>query len=420
MPTTTPSALIRRYLLDRRDEMIKLTGALCAIATENPPGREYESCVDFLNETAKSFGLKTKKVRVPKAYQIIDLPPDMLEYPRFNLICRWNTGAKKTIHFNSHYDVVPVTDDWKTDPFSPVLKGGKLYGRGTSDMKGSLVASLYAVKAMRECGLTPPWNVELSFTADEEIGGECGVGYLVKKRIVCPDAAVICEGGAEDYIMYGHRGVLWADVLVKGVSAHGSRPHLGVNAFEKGMDLARRFRDLQKQYAKRKTAYPVNHPAARTPTMTLGGVSGGGSKVNTIPDSFHFTIDRRLIPEERISDVTKELKQVIQDARSDDKKLKAKLRVMKGFNAGITEQESDICKIAKRAVESVHRRKAETLIFGAFTDLHFFTNEGHCPTVGYGVAGDGIHGCKEYVLVKSLVETARVYAEIALNADNAI
>lgn len=415
MAETNPSALLRRYLTDSRDEMVEQTKTLCGFATENPPGRENEPCVDFLAGLAQSMGLKTKKIRVPKAYQEQHMPPYMVNYPRFNLICYWNTGAKKTLHYNSHYDVVPVTGNWKTDPFRPVVKGGKLYGRGTSDMKGCLVASLFAIKALRECGLTPPWNIELSFTADEEIGGECGVGYIVKEGIVKPDAAVVCEGGVDEQIMYGHRGVIWADVEVQGVSAHGSRPHLGVNAFEKGVELVRRFQEYHQSVSTRTTEYTVNHPYAKNPTITLGGVSGGGTKVNTIPDLFHFTLDRRLIPEENANQVIGELKQVIKDAMKADKTLKAKLRVMKGFNAGITDPNAAICRIAKQAVESVYKKKAETLIFGAFTDLHFFTNQGHCPTVGYGVAGEGIHGCKEYAVIKSLVDTARVYAEIALN-----
>ncbi|MEW6233810.1 MAG: M20 family metallopeptidase [Candidatus Omnitrophota bacterium] len=405
---------IRQYLQSQRKEMIEWTQRLCAFATENPPGRDYAPCVDFLDAEARSAGLKTKIIRVPLAIQKQLAPPETWDYPRLNLIARWNVRASQTLHFNGHYDVVPVSSDWKTDPYAPVVKSKKLYGRGTSDMKGCLAAMIYAVKALRTCGLQPAWNLELSFTCDEEIGGECGAGYIVKNKIVRPDAAVVCEGGSEDLIAYGHRGVFWADATVFGVSGHGSTPSSGVNAFEKGMRLAERFRAMHERVSDRQSAYVMSNPEYKHPSLTMGGLAEGGAKVNTIPDRFHFTIDRRLIPEENIAQVQSEFEAEIREMKKEDKRFKAKLETIEGFNAGITNPNSSICKIAQEAVSGVLGREAKLLLFGAFTDLHFFTNQGRCPTIGYGVSGNGIHSSREYLDIPSLVDTAAVYAEIAL------
>lgn len=406
---------IKEYLRENVSDIVKLTQQVCSFATENPPGHQFDECAEFLNSVMREEGLDSRKVRVPDEYQRKHAPKATFGFPRYNVISRWDHGGSKVLHFNSHYDVVAATDGWKTDPFSPVAKGRKLFGRGTMDMKGCLAASIYAAKALRACGLQPEWNLEFSFTADEEIGGACGTGFIVKQKFVRPDAAIVCEGGMDNMIMYGHRGVLWAEVTIDGRAGHGSNPNLGVNAFEKGIALAQEFQKYQQRVSRRTTQYPMKESALKHPTMTIGGVSGGGDKINIIPDEFFFTIDRRLIPEERVNDVRKEFTAVVKNAMKEDKKLKATIQFPQCFNAGITDIDSPICQVAKKAVGAIMEKKGVLNIFGAFTDLHYFTNYAKCPSIGYGVKGEGLHGNREYCEIRSLVETAQVYAEIAMN-----
>ncbi|MBN2326678.1 MAG: M20 family metallopeptidase [Candidatus Omnitrophica bacterium] len=405
---------IQTYLRHQRDEMVQLTQRLCAIPTENPPGRQFREQADFLAQQMDDMGVPVRVLPVPEEYVQKYTPRESWDYPRFNVLARWDAGADQTLHFNSHFDVVPVSPNWKTDPFQPVVKRDRLYGRGTSDMKGCITSCIFALKALKQCSAAPPWNIEVSFTCDEEIGGHCGAGYLVKEGLVKPDAAVICEGGAGEIIMSGHRGVLWADVLIQGVSAHGSNPEVGVNAFEKGNMLVNRFLERHKKDRQRETRHSMDRESARRPSMTLGGVSGGGAKVNTIPDDFHFTIDRRLIPEESVKQVKSDFREIIQTAMQEDKNLKAKMNLLMGLDAAITDPDEMICKTARRAVRRVTGKEGKLSVFGAFTDMHFFVNHAKCPTIGYGVEGDGIHGCDEYLVVRSLADTARVFAEIAL------
>lgn len=408
---------LKEYLNDQLQAMVELTQQVCSFPTENPPGKDFKACTDFLNQVMLDEGLRSRIIRVPQEYQDKNAPKNTVGFPRYNVISLWDTGGSKTLHFNSHYDVVPATDGWKNDPYSPAVKGKKLFGRGTMDMKGCLVASIFAVKALRACGLTPKWNIEHSFVADEEIGGACGTGFIVKQKFVRPDAAVVCEGGMEDHIMFGHRGVLWVEVTVHGSSAHGSNPSLGVNAFEKGIALVQDFQRYHKDTLKRKTKFPMTQEIMRHPTMTLGGVCSGGDKINIIPDEFFFTIDRRLIPEEKAKDVQKEFQDVVKQAMKKDKSLHVTIRFPQVFNSGLTDAKSPICKIAQKAVESVYDKKGKLSVFGAFTDLHYFTNYAKCPTIGYGVEGQGLHSNKEYLEIKSLAQTAQVYAEIAMNME---
>ncbi len=408
---------VQNYLHKNRKNLIKFTKDLCAFKTVNPPGEQYSECMDFLLKSAKNAGLKAYKIRVPLPHQKYHLPQDTWKYPRYNLICFWNVGAGQTIHLNSHYDVVPVSPDWQTNPFKPVERDGKLYGRGTCDMKGCLAASLFAVKALMESGIKPAWNVELSFTADEETGGECGAGYLVHQGIVNPDAVIVCEGGMGNVVTYGHRGVLWMEVIIEGKAGHGSTPSSGVNAFEYGLKIANEIENLKQKFPEIKTRHTISNKEYLNPTMTLGGVSGGGSKVNTIPDRFMFTIDRRLLPEENVKTVRTEIERIVKNGVKGVKGLTAKVNVLNEYDAAVTGINEPICQAVGNAVQSVYNKKPKYELFGAFTDLHFFTNSGVCPGVGYGVEGDGIHSSGEYCNVDSLIKTAQVYAETILSME---
>ncbi len=99
-------------------------------------------------------------------------------------------------------------------------------------MKGNIASVLFALKALKDCGIKPKINIQLSFTPDEETGGRTGLGYLVEKGLVKADYAM-SEGCSGNYISIGNKGVLWAEIEVIGKSAHGSMPHKGVNSFER-------------------------------------------------------------------------------------------------------------------------------------------------------------------------------------------
>jgi succinyl-diaminopimelate desuccinylase len=395
-----------------RDEMLAFLVELCRIDTVNPPGNRYEECVGFLEKKLRGMGLATRVLRVPRGEQL-RLVPGSAGYPRPMVVGRWDVGAKRTLHFTGHYDVVPATSGWRTDPFEPVIKGKRIYGRGTVDMKGSDVAGIYAIEAMRKAGVTPPWNIEVSFTPDEETGGYAGLGWLVGSGHVKADAAVLCEGGSKERIGYAHRGVLWANVIVIGKSGHASNPKNGINALEKAVPLIEGFQKLAGEYAKRKTGFKVEKAKLRGPTLMMGGISGGGSKTNTIPDRFMFTIDRRLNPEDKVGAVKGEIMGVVRAAQKKDKELKVKVEYPLHVEPGWTDEREAICRVAAEAVRGVWRKRPVFRMSLGFNDMHFLTRAG-VPTVGYGVAGGKAHADGEYMEIPSMLATAKVYAGIAM------
>ena len=100
----------------------------CEFRTVNPPGDKYAEIVDLLDEKCRALGMQTRIVPVPEA-EAVKVVPHADVYPRMNLIAKWNLGAEKTVHFNAHFDVVPVSGKWLTHPFDPQIKGDWLYGR---------------------------------------------------------------------------------------------------------------------------------------------------------------------------------------------------------------------------------------------------------------------------------------------------
>jgi len=393
--------------------MLRFARRFCAIPTVNPPGERYLECVEFLAAKLRHLGLATRIVRVPKAVQARALPGSGA-YPRASVVARWDVGAARTLHFTGHYDVVPPTPGWRTEPFTPVIVGRRLIARGADDMKTSNTAAIFAVQAMMEAGLQPPWNIELSFTPDEETGGQLGLGWLVATRQIRPDAAVVCEGGSDRNIGYAHKGVLWLDVTVIGTSGHACDPAAGVNALESACVLIDRLTALRKTYAARRTAFRMDRPSLKRPTLMLGGIAGGGGKVNTIPGRFHFTIDRRINPEETVSHVRAEIMAVIRAFRRRRPRVKVQVKTLLYVPPGWTDLDAGICRVARAAYRAVTGGSARFRMTPGFTDMHWLTRNAKVPTIMYGTTGAGAHADLEYTLIPSMGQTARLYAEIAM------
>ncbi len=399
----TPHDAVRDWISSHEKSAVRFLQDVVSVNTVNPPGNNYRKMVDVLEKKLRSIGMTTRVLRVPDKDN--HNPP----FPRFNLIGRWNTGAKKTVHFNSHYDVVPVADGWRFGPFTPKVEKGWLYGRGAADMKGCLVASIHGVEALMRNGVKPAMNVEISLTADEETGGQLGAGYIVKKKIVQPDYAIVCEGGFTNHVGCGHNGVLWMSVRVRGKAAHASRPDLGVNAVEKAAAIIMALQSYKK-VLNQKRSFRVGAEPVRFPTINIGGVFTGrtDAKVNTVPGEATFTIDRRVLPSERIADAEKEVFAAVKRAAKSagaTVEISTQLRIF----PCLEDTRLPFAQALLKSVATV-RGKADFMCSKGFSDMHYFRIAGKIATLGYGVLGENWHGTDERVAISDLTATAQVYA----------
>ncbi|MFH1407290.1 MAG: M20 family metallopeptidase [Candidatus Omnitrophota bacterium] len=406
-----PVAITFRDINNRKKDIIKFARELVRIPTINPPGENYEKIVSVLERECRKVGLVTKR---------IVLPPEELRKAgvsggskRICLLARWNTKKKHTLHFNGHYDVVPVTSGWTVEPFKGIIKDAKLYGRGAEDMKGTIAAMIYAVSAVRASGITPRVNIELSFTPDEEIGGNTGLGYVVKKGFIKPHYA-LSEGLFGNYVSCGNKGVLWLEIHISGKSAHGSTPYKGINAFVGMNKLTNMLLKLKAEIEKRKTTLATMDARDKFATMVIGGALSGGTKTNIVPDYCSFTVDRRLLPEENTVLGKKEILAVVHKFIKDNPEFKVRVKTLMEESPVITNPRSCLCKTMLDCVKEVVKKKVKLAITPGATDLRFLIKRG-IPAVGYNTAGlDRCHGDDEFVYIKSLLDTAKIYALLML------
>ena len=404
-----PSDYLERHhavALARLRDMVRL-------ATVNPPGDRYGEMADYLHRRCGDLGMKSTIHRVPDDMMCAAGPA--VEYPRYNVVARLDVGAEETVHFNAHYDVVPVGEGWKSGaPFSGRERGEWLYGRGSGDMKGSMAALLAAIEAVVESGASPAVNVECSFTADEETGGLLGAGYVVRQGLVQADYAIVCEGACGTNVGCGHNGVLWVELELAGRSAHASNPQRGVNAFESMVELVHNLQGYKRGLASAARRYRDFNGQERNPTVSLGGVFGGdGQKVNTVPGNARFTVDRRLVPGERITRVERDLCRAV-SAAARRCGARYECRSLLRIEPCVVDSQHPLPQAFGRSVRSVRHRASGFRTTTGFTDLHYFAVDGGLPGIGYGVDGQNAHAADERVRTRDVLSTARIYADFML------
>jgi succinyl-diaminopimelate desuccinylase len=404
------SALIDRHHADLQGRLQQLVG----ISTVNPPGENYDAITAYLTNELTALGLKTTRHVLPAALLKKHLPPAQHGFPRFNVLGKLAVpGARKTIHFNAHYDVVPVSGQWRHgSPFSGKVDGGWIYGRGTADMKGSIASLLLALQAVRASGIAPRLNVEVSFTADEETDSELGTGWLVKRAPINPDYAVVMEGGELATVCCGHNGVLWFEIEVLGRAAHGSRPELGINALEKMAALVLGLDDYKQILSHRSFQTPEGK--TMHPTINVGGIftPGPGGKINTVPAFASFTIDRRVLAVENHVAAERELRAALATAARKIPQCRIKVKKISENFACFSKPTHPFFTAMAASVTRVRRQKTSFNVSTGFNDMHFFAHHLKIPTLGYGPGGENEHAVDERAKLKELMNSAKIYADL--------
>jgi succinyl-diaminopimelate desuccinylase len=387
---------------------------LVGISTVNPPGENYEAITGYLTRELQKIGLTAHRYQIPAALLRKTLPAAQHGYPRYNVLGKLRVpGAKKTVHFNAHYDVVPVSGTWRHgSPFGGAVEKGFIYGRGTADMKGSIASLLTALDALRNTRTKPLMNVEVSFTADEETDSFLGARWIVDEAPIRPDYAVVMEGGEGNEVCCGHNGTLWMEVTVHGRAAHGSTPQAGVNALEKMSALILELESYKKQIARRTFLTPEGK--TMIPTINVGGVfaSGPGGKINTVPALASFSIDRRVLAVENHAKAERDLRAFLAAAarRIPDCRITVS-KVSENFSS-FTKPNHPFFKAMATSVRRIRGRPTVFHVSSGFNDVHYFAQHLKIPTLGYGPGGEDIHAVNERARVADLIASAKIYSDL--------
>jgi succinyl-diaminopimelate desuccinylase len=403
-----------------RDEIVELTAELVRIPTVNPPGEHYADCARFLGRRFAAIGLEVE-------YHAAEGRPEHTEaHPRLNVIgVRPGSGGGPTVHLNGHFDVAPAGGGWSVEPFGGLVREGRVWGRGTCDMKGGLAAAVFAIEALHRAGVALAGTVEVSGTVDEESGGQAGVAWLAEQgRLAKPrvDYAIIPEPLNVDRICTGHRGVWWFEVETRGRIAHGSMPYLGISAIDHlGAVLEAVRTELQPELAKRTTRMPVVPAGSGRATLNVNAVAGGqsGQAVQTpcVADHAVAVFDRRYLVEENYEDVRAEVVALLERVKARVPELDCLLRDRMLVYPTETPAGSPLVAALQRGIREVLGREAAIVASpGSYDQKHFDRIGGvpHCVAYGPGVL-ELAHQPDEWVAIDDLVASTKVLALATLD-----
>jgi succinyl-diaminopimelate desuccinylase len=388
---------------------------LLSIQTVNPPGLEYATCARLLRKYLEESGFHVELVPIPEEYldKFYPYAPSHRGNPRQIVLGRKGSGSP-VLHFNGHYDVVPAGIGWKKDPFKPVIEGGRIYGRGSTDMKGGIAAVIGCLKHVADSKLDLGGTVEIAFVPDEESGG-VGTKYLVESGLTKPDYVIIAEPTHPpiEGIGIGHKGIVRGLVKVLGKQVHGSTPWKGENAFVKASQLVSEFtKEYQPLLNSKATMHPTEDPEGKHPTINLGGYAESLSKKdNLISGEFTFSFDRRVIPEEDVDEVVKELQRFFQTAAQ---RVGARhvMKVLSAVPASVTPIDSRIASVVSKCVKSKLKADAIATISTGRNDAVFYKKIG-VDVINYGPGvGETAHTADEYTTIAELSNAVEIYTDI--------
>ena len=370
-------------------DLISLTQRLLSFNNINPPGNE-EGIARFVAEFLSANGFS------------VSLPA--FDDGRLHLIAERGLSQEfPPLVLSGHFDTVPLGNaKWSVDPFAGEISDGKIWGRGSSDMKSGVAAMILAsVESFRES--QPEGGIRLIFTAAEELG--CiGIQQLMTMINDPGQAAAIIVGEPTANLpVTGHKGAIYLNAVSSGKTAHSSMPHLGDNAIYKAAKSILKAKDFRFE--------TENDPLLGYPTINVGKMSGG-LNINSVPDHAEFTIDIRSTS---VTDHGKTLKRLSEELGDE-----TKLEVLVDMKPVYTSEADPFIKL----VYEVCGIKTETEGFPK--SLPYLTDGsvlqriyGGVPTVILGPGQPEMaHQTDEYCYINKLEESLKIYKEIILKRRN--
>lgn len=384
-------------LIDEK-ELIVLTQKLISIPSYHGLEVPEKDISAFIFDFLKKEGISVEQVPVEKE--------------RCNVIASYGKGinAEKTLMLEGHMDTVDVKN-MKVDPFSGVIKDGKIFGRGSVDMKGALAAMITALLAVKKSGLELEGKAFFAGVVDEEFWFR-GADYIAKNGPKTKYAVVGEPTSLE--IHNGHRGLIWIEIKVTGKYAHGGTPDQGINAIEKMNSVITAI--VEKLLPEiRKRAHPITGPAL----LNLGHIRGG-TQPSTVAGDCILQFDRRWLPEESQAEAMQEVRDLLSRLMAEDSQLKADVSVMDGgmgidFPPLVCEENSALVDSLKAASDQVTGRH-KLSYFPAWTDGSILSRDGGIETVVFGPGHlTSAHSEEEFCPVKDLVDASKVYLHTILS-----
>lgn len=372
-----------------RDVLVRLvqTNSVNPILDPASPGEG--AVAGFIAGTLESLGLETQiHEPVPGRVSVLGtLPGD---------------GGGRALMLNAHIDTVGV--EGMTDPFSAAIEDGKLFGRGSFDMKGAMAACLGAAKALVDNGVSLAGDVVIAGVADEEYSS-IGTADILTRCAV--DGAIVTEPTHLE-VCLAHKGYVWLKVTTHGRAAHGSRFAQGVDA---NMHMGRVLTELEK--LERALRLGVAHPLVGPPSLHAALLQGG-SGISTYAASCELQIERRTVPGETPDGVLAEVQQILDGLMAQDEGFHATVEMFFAREPFEVAPDAAIVGAVERAAQGVLGRAPARVGDTPWMDAALLAGAG-VETVVIGPAGAGAHAAEEWVELESVVQLAGILAEAAID-----
>jgi succinyl-diaminopimelate desuccinylase len=360
--------------------MLDLTKRLIAIPSENPPGNRYEECTRTLIDELDRLGFD--EVRLEGAC----------------VLASAGTG-RRTLYFSGHYDVVPAQS---RDQFQPRVEGANLFGRGSSDMKSGLAAMIYAAAAARDEGLLKGGRIGIVLVPDEETAGPRGSRDLDTRGLLGRDGVgMLTPEPTGGVVWNANRGAISLRAIMRGKAAHVGRQFEGINAFERAVPAMMRLLNIKKEVEFRETQHDIAPAAARKSVLMLGGRAEAGTNFNVTPDFCSFTIDRRINPEENISEEKRRLCDALECFE---------IETLQEESAAATPAQDPLGNILSRNIAKVTGKEPAFEMCPGLLETRFYAAHG-IPAFAYGPGLLTVsHGPNEFVPIRNIAQCAEIYA----------
>lgn len=367
--------------------LVQLTTDLVRFPSVTPPGSE-EPIARFLAERFRAHGL---------GVELQEVTPG-----RFNAVGRLGQArGRPHLVLNGHLDVVPAGDGWSVPPFEPTVRDGRIYGRGSADMKGGLAALISAIEAVQASGAPLAGTITIAAVADEE-GMQAGTQRFVEG---CgpADFGIVAEP-TNLRPAIAQKGDAYLEVTTHGVAAHASIPQAGHNAIADMAAIVTELEELGASYQRR-----VPHPLLGFPTLSVGTITGG-TITPIVPDRCSITIDRRLLPGEDITAVQADVADLIARTQVRRPRLDAAVQILKVFPPSEIAADESIVRVVQEATRTVRDTSPAPFGLAGTTDANLMIDPGGIPTVIFGPGDLAVcHKPDEYLSIDELVAACKIY-----------
>lgn len=380
---------------------------------------DEKEIVDFLAELIKTksyppeFNEKDVAVVVAKKLKEYDIESTIDELPDLDGIGRVNFNShignqeRPNLVYSGHFDTVAaVAEDWDYDPFSAEIVDGRMYGRGTADMKAGVASMVMAMCLLKKAGIELNGKLSFAGTAGEEVGCQGSKEYYKKYGNKHIDAMVVSEASNQKLFL-AEKGAFWLKFTSYGKAAHPSVAWEGINALSSMLKFVNAFNNYEFEV---KDNELLGGPTLNVTTMHSGTIT------NALPTVCEATADIRTLPGISHDKILEYVEQIITELEEEDEDFKLEYEVINDFPPIETDKDNEFAKIAFETHEQVLGKPATPSGAFYFTDAVEIIKDDDIPLIIYGPGNPTMnHKANESIDLKEVIDATKYYIGLAIN-----